>query len=113
MTTAITTPVFIGSETMSCIDFLEFGAGRIISELVKDIRVDFKVSNRCNYLAQLHKIVSPTTLAVTERKTVAQLLHELNLSDKHVVLVDGKRLTLNDYVDEDDTIIVLPLITGG
>jgi sulfur carrier protein ThiS len=50
---------------------------------------------------------------VTSTKTVADLLHELNLSTDHVVLVDGQRLKLDALVHENDRVIVLPLITGG
>ncbi|MHA1771602.1 MAG: hypothetical protein ACTSYL_05325 [Candidatus Thorarchaeota archaeon] len=64
-------------------------------------------------MAELQGIVKPTTVYVRERKTVTQLLQELNLSTDHVVLVEGKRLSLDDFVDPEDTIIVLPLIAGG
>ncbi len=52
-------------------------------------------------------------LVMTETKTVAQLLAELNLSDNHVVLVDGERQSLDAILNEHDTVIVLPLIAGG
>ncbi|MCF2136860.1 MAG: hypothetical protein K9W43_06400 [Candidatus Thorarchaeota archaeon] len=64
-------------------------------------------------MAELQGIVKPTTVYVKERKTVVQLLQELNLSTDHVVLVEGRRLSLDDFIDPDDTIIILPLIAGG
>ncbi len=52
-------------------------------------------------------------LVMSETKTVAQLLEELNLSDDHVVLVDGERMSLDSILNENDTVIVLPIIAGG
>ncbi|MFW9961572.1 MAG: MoaD/ThiS family protein [Candidatus Thorarchaeota archaeon] len=52
-------------------------------------------------------------ITVTETKTVAELLVELGLSTNHVVLIDGKRVPLNFEIQENDSVIVLPLITGG
>ena len=52
-------------------------------------------------------------LVITETKTVAELLTELNLSNDHVVLVDGERQSLDAILNEHDTVIVLPLIAGG
>ncbi len=55
------------------------------------------------------------TVAVTieEPKIVTDLLSELNLSKEHVVLVNGKRAALEDRLDEDDLVVILPLIGGG
>jgi len=64
-------------------------------------------------LSGVQKTVRPTTVVVTERKTVADLLQELDLSKDHVVLSGGRRLGLDEIVDEDDTVVILPLITGG
>jgi sulfur carrier protein ThiS len=50
---------------------------------------------------------------VTQQKTVAQLLNELELSDNHVVLHSGKRLDLEDIIGENDEVVVLPIIEGG
>lgn len=64
----------------------------------------------------MSKILERQTLrrvVVTQQKTVAQLLNELNLSNNHVVLHGGKRLGLDDIVDENDEVVVLPLIEGG
>ncbi|MHA3963967.1 MAG: MoaD/ThiS family protein [Candidatus Thorarchaeota archaeon SMTZ1-45] len=52
-------------------------------------------------------------LIVTEPKTVAELLYELQLSHNHVVLVAGKRASLDYLIQENDKVVVLPLIAGG
>lgn len=52
-------------------------------------------------------------LIVTESKTVAQLLQELDLSEDHVVLVNGERRDLDSILQENESVIVLPLIAGG
>ena len=54
-----------------------------------------------------------TQITVTEKKTVAQLLEELELSDNHIVLIDGKKMNLDSMIQENDTVIILPLIAGG
>jgi sulfur carrier protein ThiS len=54
-----------------------------------------------------------TKIIVTEIKTVAQLLAELELSTDHVVLIDGKKMNLDSVIQENDTVIILPLIAGG
>jgi sulfur carrier protein ThiS len=52
-------------------------------------------------------------LIVTDPKTVAELLIELDLSDDHVVLIDGKRASLNYQIQENELVVVLPRIAGG
>ena len=52
-------------------------------------------------------------LIVTEPKTVAELLVELDLSDDHVVLIGGKRVSLDYEIKENETVVVLPRIAGG
>jgi sulfur carrier protein ThiS len=52
-------------------------------------------------------------LSVTEPKTVAQLLLELDLSDDHVVLIGGERVALDYQLEENDSVIILPRIAGG
>jgi len=52
-------------------------------------------------------------IVITETKTVGQLLVELNLSETHVVLVDGERQELDRILHENDSVVVLPLIAGG
>jgi sulfur carrier protein ThiS len=67
-------------------------------------------------VTKLSEITSKThtrRLIVTEPKTVAELLQELNLSDDHVVLVTGKRVALDYQLQENDNVVVLPRIAGG
>ena len=52
-------------------------------------------------------------IIVEESKTVAELLLELELSTDHVVLVDGKRVSLEYLIGEKVSVVVLPLIAGG
>jgi len=52
-------------------------------------------------------------ITVTESKTVAELLADLGLSTNHVVLIDGKRVPLTFEIQENESVVVLPLITGG
>ncbi len=52
-------------------------------------------------------------LIVTEQKTVAELLQELNLSEDHVVLVAGNQVALDHLIQENDKVVVLPKIAGG
>jgi sulfur carrier protein ThiS len=52
-------------------------------------------------------------ITVTESKTVAELLQELGFSMDHVVLIDGKRVPLSFEMQENDSVVVLPLIAGG
>jgi sulfur carrier protein ThiS len=52
-------------------------------------------------------------ITVTESKTVAELLFELGLSTDHIVIIDGKRVSLTFEIQENDSVIVLPLIAGG
>jgi len=52
-------------------------------------------------------------LIITEPKTVAELLHELDLSDDHVVLIEGKRVDSDYQLQENESIVVLPRIAGG
>ena len=68
---------------------------------------------RVSCLATVLRTVRLTRVEVTETKTVAQLLHDLNLSPDHIVLVDGHRMTSDSIIHEHDKVIVLPLIAGG
>ena len=52
-------------------------------------------------------------IIVEQSKTVAELLHQLDLSDNHVVLVDGKRVPLDFQINENESVVILPLIAGG
>jgi sulfur carrier protein ThiS len=64
-------------------------------------------------LATVLKTVRITRVEVTETKTVAQLLSELNLSAEHIVLVDGHRATADMLIHENEKVVILPLIVGG
>ncbi len=52
-------------------------------------------------------------ITITETKTVADLLHELDLVKDHAVLVNGERQELTAILHENDIVIVLPIIAGG
>ncbi|MHA2004122.1 MAG: hypothetical protein ACW975_05635 [Candidatus Thorarchaeota archaeon] len=52
-------------------------------------------------------------ITVEESKTARELLVDLKLSADHVILVEGKRIELDDVIDENTLVIVLPLIAGG
>ncbi|MFW9832757.1 MAG: MoaD/ThiS family protein [Candidatus Thorarchaeota archaeon] len=52
-------------------------------------------------------------LIVTERKTVSELLVELDLSDDHFVLVGGKKVGLDYQLQENESVVILPRIAGG
>ncbi|MFW9815970.1 MAG: MoaD/ThiS family protein [Candidatus Thorarchaeota archaeon] len=50
---------------------------------------------------------------MTTQKTAAELLHELNISDDHVILVNGKQVDLDFQLKESDKVVILPKIAGG
>ncbi|MBD3349890.1 MAG: hypothetical protein GF364_00210 [Candidatus Lokiarchaeota archaeon] len=51
---------------------------------------------------------------VKSERTVKDLLKELKLSDKYfAILVDGKRVGLDDVIKEGSSVIILPKIAGG
>jgi sulfur carrier protein ThiS len=52
-------------------------------------------------------------IIVEESKTARDLLVDLELSLDHVVLVDGNRMELDEVIDENTLVIVLPIIAGG
>ncbi|TFG32423.1 MoaD/ThiS family protein [Candidatus Thorarchaeota archaeon] len=52
-------------------------------------------------------------ITLRESKTAAELLVELNFTTNHIVLVDGKRVDLDFQIQENDRVIILPLIAGG
>ena len=45
--------------------------------------------------------------------TVAELLLDLKITNDHIVLVDGKQVSLDFLLSEQDNVIVLPKIAGG
>ena len=53
-------------------------------------------------------------IRLSKSKTVRELLKELGLLHRHfVVLVDVKRVSLEDAIEEGQRVIVLPIIAGG
>ena len=56
---------------------------------------------------RIHKFI------VEKSKTVAQLLVDLGLSNDHIVLVDGKRVSLDFQINENESVVILPRIAGG
>jgi sulfur carrier protein ThiS len=50
---------------------------------------------------------------VEKSKTVAQLLVDLGISNDHIVLVDGKRVSLDFQINENESVVILPRIAGG
>ncbi|MFX1481566.1 MAG: MoaD/ThiS family protein [Promethearchaeota archaeon] len=52
-------------------------------------------------------------IIVTDQKTVADLLSELDISDDHVVLVNGKKTSMDAQLQENDKVAILPKIAGG
>lgn len=52
-------------------------------------------------------------ITLEESKTVTQLLLDLGLSDDHIVLVDGKRVSPDFLIDENESVVILPRIAGG
>ncbi|NHI91501.1 MAG: hypothetical protein EAX96_03290 [Candidatus Lokiarchaeota archaeon] len=54
-------------------------------------------------------------LELKEKKTLKQLIGELGLNEKYfAILVDGKKVSdLNQLLDKDSKIVILPKIQGG
>ena len=51
---------------------------------------------------------------VNVARTVADLLKELKLESKYfAILADGKKVGINDKIDEGSEITILPKIAGG
>ncbi|MHA2025226.1 MAG: MoaD/ThiS family protein [Candidatus Thorarchaeota archaeon] len=50
---------------------------------------------------------------ITTHKTVAELLQELDISEDHVVLVNGKQMQMDFQLKENDKVVILPKIAGG
>jgi sulfur carrier protein ThiS len=65
------------------------------------------------YLSDTQSRPRTRKLIVTEPKTVAELLIELDLHDDHVVLIGGKKVPLDYQIQENETVVVLPRIAGG
>ena len=58
---------------------------------------------------------TPREIVVERKMTVGDLLKNLGIAKNKFfgVLVNGKKVDLNHEVDENDKIIILPLIAGG
>ena len=51
---------------------------------------------------------------IRKEQKVSDLLKELNLNDKFfAILVNGKKASLNDKIQEGSDIVILPRIAGG
>lgn len=51
---------------------------------------------------------------IHKEQLVSDLLKELNLNDKFfAILVNGKKASLNDEIQEGSDIVILPRIAGG
>ena len=51
---------------------------------------------------------------IQKNQLVGDLLKELNLNDKFfAILVNGKKASLNDEIQEGSDIVILPRIAGG
>ncbi|MFX0139075.1 MAG: MoaD/ThiS family protein [Candidatus Hodarchaeota archaeon] len=54
------------------------------------------------------------TIQVEKKKTVSDLLRELNINNNFfAVLVNGKKADINQVLIPEDKILVLPKIKGG
>lgn len=54
------------------------------------------------------------TIQVKKKKTVSDLLKELNIKDSFfAILVNGKKADMNQVLVPEDKILVLPKIKGG
>jgi len=53
-------------------------------------------------------------LVPTKKQTVADLLKELSLSgDMLGVIVNGVKAELEDFIDKEDSVVIIPNIAGG
>ncbi len=51
---------------------------------------------------------------IKKKQKVSDLLKELKLNDKFfAILVNGKKASLNDEIQENSDIVILPRIAGG
>ncbi len=65
-------------------------------------------------LEKLTETSSITTYKVNTKQTVASILEALGLQQKYfAVLVNGRKVNLQDVLEEGQEIIVLPKIAGG
>ena len=65
-------------------------------------------------LQKLQSTGSLKSYRVKSSRTVADLLKDLKLESKFfAILVDGKKVDLNDEVEAGSDIVILPRIAGG
>ncbi|MHA1520020.1 MAG: MoaD/ThiS family protein [Promethearchaeota archaeon] len=65
-------------------------------------------------LQEISSTGSLKTYRVKNARTVADLLKELKLETKFfAILVNGKRVSLENMIDEGSEITILPKIAGG
>ncbi|QEE17502.1 MoaD/ThiS family protein [Promethearchaeum syntrophicum] len=66
------------------------------------------------HLTKLQSTGSLKSYRVKTSRTVADLLKDLKLESKFfAILVNGKKVNLNDTVEEGNDITILPRIAGG
>ncbi len=66
------------------------------------------------FLDEISTTGSLKTYKVKESRTVADLLGDIGLESKFfAILADGKKVGLNDKIDEGQEITILPKIAGG
>ncbi len=65
-------------------------------------------------IEKIEEVSSMTTYRVKNPQKVYDVLKKLNLETKYfVVLINGKKVEPNDYVEKNDEILILPRIAGG
>ena len=68
-------------------------------------------------MSELQKINQTSNIAVyraIKGQTVKEMLRKLNLESNFIaVLVNGRRVMLNQEIKKNDEIVVLPKISGG
>ena len=66
------------------------------------------------HLQKLQSTGSLKSYRVKTSRTVTDLLKDLKLESKFfAILVDGKKVGLNDKIEEGSDIVILPRIAGG
>ena len=65
-------------------------------------------------LQKINRTSNITTYRAIKNQKVQDVLHKLNLELKFfAVLVNGKRVGINQEIQKDDEIVILPKIAGG
>ena len=73
-----------------------------------------KGEKKMEHLQKLQSTGSLKSYRVKSSRTVSDLLKDLKLESKFfAILVDGKKVGLNDKVEEGSDIVILPRIAGG